>query len=813
MPDASVDRRTRLRDAADAFARTSMALGGVLLIVRAYEWALVARAHALPPGVAGLVARGLADDTVVALWAAAALAAPVIGLAQVAPAAGRQLHRAAAVALTLVAVALAQYFAVTAVPLGADLFGYSPRDAWRTAAASGGLGAGALVALVGFAALAWWSTGAAARRRWPGWSTGALLGAATVAAVRGTALRLAPSSYASDLAFYVVSNKTAYFADRVLAFSAERARPTRAAVGAGAYPFMHAAPDTDVLGPFFRVGPTRPNVVIIVVEGLGRDFVGDGARYGGFMPFLDSLTTRSLYWENFLSNSGRTFGVLPSLLASLPPTPGGFMELGADMPRHLSLVRALGDQGYATTFFSGSDGHFDLIDTFMDRQHVGRFVDQTAFGPGYEKAPPGAGGFSWGFADADLFRRALDIVGPDTAQAAAPRLDIYLTMTSHEPFIPPHAAEYRATFARRLAALPIDAARRAEIARTPDVFSTLLYTDDAVAGFMRAYARRADYARTIFVITGDHRLIPVPEATRLDRYHVPFLVFSPMLKAPQRFASVSSHLDVTPTLLAFLHHNYGVPTPARVPWVGTGIDTARALRNVHRIPLARTKAEFDDYLAGDRFMSAGRLYAVEDGLRLRERSAGDPGLDSLRTAFDQFRAVARYATATDHVYPGAPVGAPAPAAAPGVIDDPRERAREDALLAAPEFHGLDTDQLFVRARDRAAQHRYGEARLIARFLLRRVPNLHDARALLGRTYAFEGRYAEARPILDDVVRRAPQYLEGRVARVSLELWAGDAAAAARLADEALATFPQRPELLMLKTRALLARRAATPAGR
>jgi hypothetical protein len=39
--------------------------------------------------------------------------------------------------------------------------------------------------------------------------------------------------------------------------------------------------------------------------------------YGGF-TYLDSLIPKSLYWENFVSNAGRTFGALPSILGSLP---------------------------------------------------------------------------------------------------------------------------------------------------------------------------------------------------------------------------------------------------------------------------------------------------------------------------------------------------------------------------------------------------------------------------------------------------------------------------------------------------------------
>jgi phosphoglycerol transferase MdoB-like AlkP superfamily enzyme len=61
-----------------------------------------------------------------------------------------------------------------------------------------------------------------------------------------------------------------------------------------------------------------PNLVFIIVEGLGRNFSGPGARLGSFTPFLDELAGRSLYFENFLSGQGRTFGVLTTVFGSLP---------------------------------------------------------------------------------------------------------------------------------------------------------------------------------------------------------------------------------------------------------------------------------------------------------------------------------------------------------------------------------------------------------------------------------------------------------------------------------------------------------------
>src|SRR6185295_17368323 len=77
------------------------------------------------------------------------------------------------------------------------------------------------------------------------------------------------------------------------------------------YPFLHTVDSSvDVLSPFFTKSETPPNIVILLVEGLGRAFTNKGAYLGNFTPFIDSLSSQSLYWENFLSEGGRTFAVL-----------------------------------------------------------------------------------------------------------------------------------------------------------------------------------------------------------------------------------------------------------------------------------------------------------------------------------------------------------------------------------------------------------------------------------------------------------------------------------------------------------------------
>ncbi len=126
-----------------------------------------------------------------------------------------------------------------------------------------------------------------------------------------------------------------------------------------------------MFGEFFTVDSTRPpNLVFILVEGLGKAFSGPNAYLGSFTPFLDELAGKSLYWENFLASQGRTFAALPSILASLPFAEQGFNELGKRMPRHLSLMSILKHNGYRLKFYIGGDPDFDNERLFLQQQGV-----------------------------------------------------------------------------------------------------------------------------------------------------------------------------------------------------------------------------------------------------------------------------------------------------------------------------------------------------------------------------------------------------------------------------------------------------------
>jgi lipoteichoic acid synthase len=778
----------RLIQPSQRYVSLNFAFFIVLILLRCYEYLAVGDAHALPENSFQLFLLSLWYDFVLLLLMAGLLAIPFLALSLLKPRAGVIFYGTITLLCAIIDVALLQYFAVTFTPLGSDLFGYSWRDIQLTVSSSGGFSLWTVLPFAATIALAIGATLLSARIRPPGIVTGFSFVLIFLSLVFVGDLTPDPKNFKLESEYNLASNKLGFFVSKVLLFSAD-SQSDEGEIPTREYPLLHDVTYNDVLGPYFTSGSRRPNLVFIIVEGLGRSFVGEGAPLGGFTPFLDSLIGQSLYWENFLSTSGRTFAVLPSLFGSLPYGENGFMEMGYRMPSHLSLIRLLKEQGYFTSYYYGGNANFDLQDVFLERQQLDFLVDEYQFGPGYGRSEANVEGFSWGYADRDLFKRSLEVINDKKKD---PRLDIYLTISTHEPFLPPNKEHYLREFDERFGRLNVDPQRHETYKKYRQEFSSLLYADDALRFLMTEYQQRPEYDHTIFFITGDHRIIPIPAEAKIDRYHVPFIIFSKMLKYPKRFSSISTHADVTPSILAFLQANYGVSAPWKAHWLGTGIDTAVGFRNIHTMPLMRNKGELTDYLDKDYFLTGDQLFKLRAGL-VPEVVQDKDVQSRLERNFGDFKRINRYVSRNNKLYPQS-------------ADRSRfaTTAEGDSAFAALDSLKLNSNQLFQLAQEKAAANKYEEARTVCRKLLRNGPNFHDVRTLLGRTYAWEKRYDEARAAFDEVIRRAPNYPDAQIALVDVEFWSGNNNRVLGLVNQALLRFPSNQEFHVRKVKVLAA---------
>lgn len=535
-------------------------------------------------------------------------------------------------ALLLAHAALLQYHWVSGVPLGADLFAYSAGEVGATIAGGWTLSPMLGVAVMAALASLWALLSMSVRDWWlrPGARAGYAALAVSLCAFALLPQRFAPAVARTDADAEYLLNKTAFFVDSNLArlHGAGAAAPRTGAQTPWSgqdprYPFVHVDRTPDTLGPLLHTRPgAPPKLVFIIVEGLGRSFSGPNARLGSFTPFLDQLAGRSLYFENFLAGQGRTFGVLTTVFGSLPFGENGLAALGDRLPRHASLLSILKSQDYRLRFYSGSNLEFDNEGLFLRRQGVDSLVSEKDFGPPYERSN------DWGYADRDLMEVAS---AREAGAPAGPAVAIVQTTSMHSPFTFPGKEAYLRRVDERMAQLKLPDSPVYRNGR--DIFASVLYTDDALRLFFERAARLPDYGNTIFIVTGDHRLPELPMDTRIERYHVPLIVYSPLLKAPRAIKAISSQFDIAPSLLAYLANNHGLKAPREVTWIGTGLDTEPAFRNLHVIPLKQTKTEMSDFVSGTAYLAQGRLYTVGDGMQL------DPNTDAgaLARAQAQFR--------------------------------------------------------------------------------------------------------------------------------------------------------------------------------
>jgi uncharacterized sulfatase len=630
---------------------------------------------------AWIIARALADDALALLRFGPLLF--VATLPALLPASRRTTLAAIGALWSVVMIgqaSLVAYFTAAGVPLGADLYAYSLREL-RTAIGAAPRFDPLIVSATVVALAGLWLELARRLRRdpaGPGGRAAAILAMLGVLAFAFGPTNLPQAHGESEYARTLRQNKAAVWADASLAtlrgLATEpdaatavtepaddgrgpgdaRATPLAASTapagiaavsgpaGDARFPFLRPETTPDALGPLFTLDPQHPpNLVFIIVEGLGRSFSGPGAELGSFTPFLDELAGRSLYFENFLAAQGRTFAILPSLLGSLPFATHGFAALGTRMPEHATLLSVLKVAGYETRFFTGTDADFDDERSFLARQGIDRLIDRAGFAPDTPHLN------EWGFDDGELLSRAL---AEPSRDAQRPFVDVIQTITMHDPYRFVSQARYEQRFEARLDELGIGESQKSAYRARRAIYAAILYTDDALRRYFDEARRRPGYANTIFIVTGDHRLPEIPIAEWIDRYHVPLIIASPLLQSPRRVKSVSSHLDVTPSLLALLSHGCGIRTPRNVTWLGTGLDLEPGFRNVHELPMKQTKGNLVDFVAGPWLLSRDTLYRLGDGLHAEP--VDDPAMQRrIAARFAAFRTANAALARTERLAP------------------------------------------------------------------------------------------------------------------------------------------------------------------
>jgi len=393
----------------------------------------------------------------------------------------------------------------------------------------------------------------------------------------------------------------------------------------------------DVLSPYFNKSDKQPHIVIVIVESLGSYIIGEKGGNISFTPFLDSLANVGLHWKNCLSLTGRTFGVVPSVIGSVPHGMRGF-QFGI-MPKHHSLYSILKNNNYSTNFFYGSDPNFDSMLDFLTVQnpdHIDNFSQQLETFQNNDQAD------WWALYDHVLFDESFKYL--KTLPPQKPNVNVYLTLSTHNPFFNSSGDKklkniYEPKTEKIFSKL--DSEQKKYLAPIQDIIVPFTYLDDCMRDFINGYAQLPYFENTIFIITGDHSC--GIHKNDLAYYSVPLIIWSPLLKTHKVFPNIVSHFSITPSIIAFLQNNYGIATPENLSWCSDGLDTASVFKPTEKFLPLNYNRHIGEMVYGQYYFmnSDPKLYEIDENLDLKEIK--DPQLaETMKSKFNVLRYINNY---------------------------------------------------------------------------------------------------------------------------------------------------------------------------
>ncbi len=279
-------------------------------------------------------------------------------------------------------------------------------------------------------------------------------------------------------------------------------------------------------------GAERPlNVVIVMIESLSAKYLARFTPGSTLTPNLDALIDKSLFFSRLYATGTRTVRGLEAVTLSFPPTPGRSIVKRIGRESGLwSLGNVLRQHGYDTQFIYGGRGYFDNMAAFFKGNGYG-VIDQSSV-PDDEIEFRNA----WGMSDEDLYRQTLE-AADRAASAGKPFFFHLMTTSNHRPYTYPSG--------------------RVPIASGSGRDGAVMYTDYAIAEFLRKARAHSWFDNTLFVIVADHCAGSAgKEDLPLDKYHIPLWFYSPRNVPARELDTLVSQIDIAPTILALLNIDY-----------------------------------------------------------------------------------------------------------------------------------------------------------------------------------------------------------------------------------------------------------------
>lgn len=263
-----------------------------------------------------------------------------------------------------------------------------------------------------------------------------------------------------------------------------------------------------------------PNILIILMEGFGGDFLSSISGLQDVAPNLDSLATQGVFFSNCYAGSFRTDRGIVCALNGHPGLPSESIMKMPNKSRNLpSLAKKFVEMGYSTDFFYGGDINFTNMQSYLWSNGYQSITADTDFSAAERQTN------AWGVNDDITFSALLEKLknSEDSLWHTT-----FLTLSSHEPFqVPSNRFE-------------------------DDICNSFAYTDSCIGAFVDSLKQTALWEDLLLVLMPDHGFCYPRTGFKSAPHvhHIPVIWTGGAVKQPVKIDKLMNQTDVAATLLA-----------------------------------------------------------------------------------------------------------------------------------------------------------------------------------------------------------------------------------------------------------------------
>ena len=280
---------------------------------------------------------------------------------------------------------------------------------------------------------------------------------------------------------------------------------------------LYAPTETDTVR---LLNTERPNVVVILMESFGGQFVEAVSGRKDIAPNYNRLAREGVIFTNCYSNSFRTDRGTVSALSGYPSFPTqSVMKLPMKSRTLPCLAASLNARGYRSSFIYGGDINFTNMQSYLRTGGYGSITSDVDFSADERKDNP------WGANDDVTFARLERMIA---SQGRGPWHICFLTLSSHEPFEVPY---------KRLDE------------KIPNAFA---YTDHCLGQFVERLRKSPAWRNLLIVCLPDHGFQYPSDITHKQHHHNSMLWIGGAVRQHRVVSTLMNQSDMPATLLGQL---------------------------------------------------------------------------------------------------------------------------------------------------------------------------------------------------------------------------------------------------------------------